>query len=195
MSIHSLSTMSDVQLVELAANDDQEAFACLLGRYNAMIHAKASAKSKLCDSDITDDLAQEAAIGFLNAVRSYDPGKGASFRTYADRCVENVLISEIRRYQNSGNSVLNGHESFDDAALSGRCMMDARSSDPEGYVLDGETASAVYAGLSGFERSVLELRLEGKSYEDTARELGVNVKAVDNAIQRVRQKFKSSKRS
>ena len=187
--------MSDAELVELAAKNDQEAFACLFGRYNAMIHAKASAKSRLCDSDITDDLAQEAAIGFLNAVRSYDPSKGASFHTYADRCIENALISEIRRYLSVSNSAIDCHEQLDDAAISSSYYMDSSSKDPEGLVLDGESASAVYSGLSKLERSVLELRLKGMSYEDISKKLGISAKSVDNAIQRVRQKFKSSKHS
>ena len=193
MQVNQLSALTDTELVELARSEDQEAFACLLGRYNGMIHAKACSKAKICGSDSLDDLSQEAAIGFLNAVRNFDASKGASFRTYAQRCVENVLISEVRRYLNDKNEPLHNHQPLDAPDLNGPFLVDETASDIEGYVLSGETQSAVLDELSDFERAVVELRLDGMSYEDAAKTLGVSVKSIDNAIQRVRQKFRSSK--
>ena len=186
MPINSLSSKSDAELAFMASvNDDQEAFACLFGRFNAMIHAKAVEKSRLCGSDITDDLAQEAAIGFLNAVRSYDPSKGASFRTYAERCVDNILGSAIRTYLSGKNSLLNEHLQYDAVNLSDDLIV----STPD------EFAMSVLAGLSDLEKSVVDMRLRDMSYEETAKALGISVKSVDNAIQRVRQKFKSLKKN
>ena len=68
----------------------------------------------------------------------------------------------------------------------------AESDDTAGYVIFGESESAVLSELSELERSVIQMRLRGMSYEETAQALGISVKSVDNAIQRVRQKFKSS---
>jgi RNA polymerase sigma factor, sigma-70 family len=189
-----LSAMTDADLAALAKQDDQEAFACLLGRYTGMIHAKASSKCEICGIDSIDDLTQDAAIGFLNAVRHYDASKGASFRTFAERCVENVLVSEVRHYLSSKNAPLNHHRQLDDPEISQEILLSAASVDPEGVLLDDEAHSAVLDGLSEFERSVVELRLDGMSYEDAAKKLGVSVKSIDNAIQRVRQKFKSAKK-
>ena len=45
--------------------------------------------------------------------------------------------------------------------------------------------------LSPFERQVLRRYLSAYSYEDMARQLGSSVKAVDNALQRVRRKLRS----
>ena len=45
--------------------------------------------------------------------------------------------------------------------------------------------------LSPLEYDVLMQILEGKSYEETAKELELNVKSVDNAMQRVRKKLKN----
>ena len=193
MPMNSFSSQSDAALAQLAAQDDQEAFACLLGRYNAMIHAKALAKSERCGCDITDDMAQEAAIGFLNAVRSYDPAKGASFRTYAERCIDNVLISAVRAYFSEKNTVFTGHSQLDDPGVGKKASL-SEMDDPEGYVLTGQSELAVLSELSELERAVISMRFKGMSYEETAQALGVNVKAVDNAIQRVRQKFISSRR-
>ena len=191
--MNSFSAKTDAELALLASHDDQEAFACLFGRYNAMIHAKAQLKSRSCGCDVTDDMAQEAAIGFLNAVRSYDPEKGASFRTYAERCVDNVLTSAVRAYFNEKNTAFTGHTQLDDPGVSKKSFT-LKLDDPEEYLMTGQLESEVLAGLSELERSVIVMRLKGMSYEETAQALGVNVKAVDNAIQRVRQKLKASGR-
>lgn len=193
MSVHSFSAMSDEELVSLASADDQEAFACLFGRFNAMIYGKAVAKSRRCGGDLTDDMAQEAAIGFLNAVRSYDASKGVSFRTFAEHCVENVLVSAVRGFFSGNQALLKEHAPLDDSEYSGASAVS--SDDPEGYVVDAasgsELAAHVFSGLTELERSVVEMRLRDLSYEETARALGISVKSVDNAIQRVRQKLRS----
>lgn len=191
--MNSFSAKTDAELALLASHDDQEAFACLFGRYNAMIHAKALLRSERCGCDVTDDMAQEAAIGFLKAVRSYDPEKGASFRTYAERCVDNVLTSAVRAYFNEKNTAFTGHTQLDDPGVSKKSFT-LKLDDPEEYLMTGQLESEVLAGLSELERSVIVMRLKGMSYEETAQALGVNVKAVDNAIQRVRQKLKASGR-
>lgn len=193
MPMNSFSAKSDEELACMAANDDQEAFACLLGRFSAMIYAKAVAKSRQCGCDVTDDMAQEAAIGILNAVRSYHSEKGASFRTYAERCVDNVLTSAVRSYFSGKNTVINEHSQLNESSVAG--MGDSSmGADPEWYVLSEESKSAIFAQLSETERDIVELRLSGMSYEETAKALGLNVKTVDNAIQRVRKKFRSAKK-
>ena len=193
--MNGLSELSDSALAARAAADDQEAFACLLGRYSAMITAKATAKSRICGCDIVDDLSQEAAIGFLKAVRSYDAAKGASFRTYAERCVENVLSSAVRSYVSQKNLPLNNHEEFNDAEMTAVVGAYGLSGDPEGYVFYddgvGRLTQAILSELTELERSVVNLRIDGLSYEQTAAKLGISVKSVDNAIQRVRQKMRS----
>ena len=44
--------------------------------------------------------------------------------------------------------------------------------------------------LSQYERSVIQLYLGGRSYEDIAARLGSTAKSVDNALQRVRRKLR-----
>ncbi|MBQ9901571.1 MAG: sigma-70 family RNA polymerase sigma factor [Clostridia bacterium] len=186
--MNSYAARSDAELALMASDDDQAAFACLFGRYNAMMHAKAVEKSRVCGVDITDDMAQEAAIGFLHAVRSFDPSKGARFRTYAEKCVDNVLTSAVRSYLSGKNAILNNSVLLSGAetefGMDSQDILDARDVD-----------SAFMSRLSGLERAVAELRVKGLTYEETAASLGISLKSVDNAIQRIRQKYRASKRS
>lgn len=190
--------MSDNELVALANDDNQAAFACLLGRYSSMIHTKAVAKSRLCGCDIVDDLSQEAAIGFFHAVKNYDASKGTQFRTYAEVCVENVLISAVRSYVSQKNQPLNDHSEFVDSEILGSVIsygLSEASGDPEGHVFESESVSrlmeTISSELTDLEKAVIGMRIRGFSYEKTAQRLGISVKSVDNAIQRVRQKMKS----
>ena len=50
-------------------------------------------------------------------------------------------------------------------------------------------AAELDALLSGFEKSVLALYLEGLSFSEMARRLGRPVKSVDNAVTRIRSKL------
>ena len=43
--------------------------------------------------------------------------------------------------------------------------------------------------LSDFERQVLSAFLDGKSYQEIAESIGSHVKAVDNALQRIKKKL------
>ena len=64
---------------------------------------------------------------------------------------------------------------------------------PEELVLARESKEELYSAfrdrLSGLEKKVLDLYLDGLSYQDIANRLGKDGKAVDNAVQRIRRKM------
>ena len=101
MHFGNLSDLSDEKLAKLAADGNDESMAILISRISPL--ARAHAASKYGSSVEFDDLAQEGMIGFLNAVSTYDESKGASFRTYAVSCINNRMISAIRRNSKKSN--------------------------------------------------------------------------------------------
>ena len=40
----------------------------------------------------SEDLLQEGMLGLLKAIREYDPGRDAAFRTFAETCIRNRLL-------------------------------------------------------------------------------------------------------
>ena len=44
-----------------------------------------------------DDIVQIAWIGFIQAVRGYDPARGCAFSTYAVPCMLNVMLDSLRK--------------------------------------------------------------------------------------------------
>ena len=165
--------------VAQAAAGDQEAFAAVMRRMTPLIHTQIRA----CRTDGTEDedLAQEALMGLLAAVRTYRPDGGAAFTTYATACIRNRLLSAARR---SATQEVPFEEDMDPPDP---------HSDPA-LVLQEQDALADLLGrlrgrLTPLEYSVLLLRLSECPYEEIARRLEVSKKAVDNAVQRLRRKL------
>lgn len=53
----------------------------------------------------SEDLFQEGMMGLLSAVRSFERGRDASFRTYAEICIRRRLYSAIRRPKAANTSL------------------------------------------------------------------------------------------
>ena len=82
---------SDLSLIRQCRGGSQRAAAALIARYAGLVHMSVS-RIAVVGSD-PEDLLQEAYMGLMSAIRSYDPQRGASFRTYAYTCVGNSLIN------------------------------------------------------------------------------------------------------
>ena len=75
-------------------------------------------------------------------------------------------------------------------------MASQKTSDPEELVVTQEVSDdirqRIRQNLSELESQVLESYLEGKSYQEMARDLGRHVKSIDNALQRVKRKIEKN---
>ncbi len=131
-----------------------------------------------------DDLAQEASLGLLAAVRAFRPDGGASFTTFATTCIRNRLTSVARR----GTKIrIEEPLSEDDAPAQDP------AGDPAAQLLERESFSHLQEQLrrrlTDLEYRVLLARLSDLSYDEIATHLGVSKKTVDNAVQRLRRKM------
>ncbi len=132
-----------------------------------------------------EDLMQEAFLGLLRAVRTFD-GKSSTFATYASTCVKNSVISALRRYVYRHNEVsLEGIE-----LTAEETVLDS----PEIALIDVETTNGLHdkfvSVLSAYEKTVFEMYLAEIPYVTMAKKLGKNEKSIDNAIQRIKAKLK-----
>lgn len=179
--------LSDEEIAVLAAAGDDEAMAHLISAVTPIAKAKASGFAKARISN--EDLMQEGMLGFLDAVKKFDPSKGVPFRAFAETCINNRIVSAVRMNFNSKNAALSNAVSFEaensDIVTGG---------DPADIVSDKfETeylAELLSSGLSDFEKQVINLRLRNMSYAQIAQELCRSEKAVDNALQRIKSKMR-----
>lgn len=190
------NAFKDEELCLLAAQGDPQAEEQLILRYRRTVLV--SARSYFLMGGDNEDLVQEGMIGLLKAIRFYNPQRGASFRTYASRCVNHALISAVTAAARNKHLPLNNSISLETPILNGNSNYlfgqgADTIADPEELMITQEELNerlvSIQNQLSSFERRILEYYLKGLSYSEIARQVGRPVKSVDNAVQRVRRKL------
>ncbi|MCD7847180.1 MAG: sigma-70 family RNA polymerase sigma factor [Oscillospiraceae bacterium] len=172
--------MTESELLGIAGSDD---LACseLISRHLETVKRLAGFYS--VGGFDYDDLYSEGLEGLMNAVKTFDDEKGASFGTYANSCISNRMINSLRR----STRIKSSEEPFEDIEI-------ADTGSPESILLSSESTDELKelaeSRLSKLERDVLWSYLEGKRHAETAEELGITPKSVDNALQRIRRKFR-----
>ena len=165
-----------------------------LGRYSGLV--RSCARPLFLAGGDSEDLIQEGMFGLIRAIREYDGAKAASFRTFAEVCIRNRLISALRAASRDKHSPLNQSVPLDTPFFDGNSYpfgaLRASSADPEELIIDrdrvAEALESTRKQLSEFEAKILGLYLDGLSCQEIAKEVGKSPKSVDNAVQRVRRK-------
>ena len=183
-SLHQGENMQEIlQLVERARSGDEAALAALITRFMPAI--RAAAARAVCPGLDFDDAVQEGLIALFHAAKTFDPGREASFATYANACIRNAAADAAKAAQRRKHAPLNTSVPLEEQQS---------APGPEEAILEDEryvsTMRTIEEKLSARERQVLALFLLGESYGAIAKRLGVTEKAVDNALQRVRAKLR-----
>ena len=188
---------SDEELCARVAAGEREAEEALVKRYTRLVR-QITRPYFLAGGD-SEDLIQEGMVGLLAAIREYDPGRAASFRTYAEVCIKHRLLSVVKAAARDKHTPLNNSVSFETPLFDGKGDGYAYRApgrqweDPEEIFLSREAfrerMEALMGQLSGFEANVLRLYLNGLSYSEIAAEVNKSPKSVDNAVQRIRRKL------
>ncbi|MBQ4482208.1 MAG: sigma-70 family RNA polymerase sigma factor [Lachnospiraceae bacterium] len=197
-----MSLYSDEEIIENVREGEASGIDELFERYKDVVRSIASTMYLIGGEN--DDLIQEGMIGLFKAVQEYDPGRDASFGTFARLCITRQIYSAVKASSRKKHIPLNTYVSLyeenKDDDESGRSvevqdmLRAGNATDPEQVVLSNEKSEeierAIEQELSPLEKNVLELYVTGMSYSDIADVLGKNEKAMDNAIQRIRGKLR-----
>lgn len=186
---------SDAQLQRLAAAGDRVAEEELVKRYMQLVRA-CSRPLFLAGGD-SEDLIQEGMFGLLSAIREFDTDNGTSFRTFAEHCIKMRLYSAIKSASRMKHFPLNDGMSLEQLSEESNSQLSACNESfhrmPEDLILARESKEELYNALSNclskLESKVLDLFLDGLSYQDIGSRLGKDTKSVDNAVQRIRHKL------
>ena len=184
-------TVSDENLCRLAQQGDRNAEEQVVVRYFGLV--KACARPYFLAGGDGEDLIQEGMLGLLTAIRSFEGGRDASFRTFAEICIRSRLYSAVRAAQGSKHSPLNHSVSFEPPLFDGTSAhLFSSEESPEDVVIGREELrerlDALKGQLSGFEAEILSYYLGGLSCAEIASQVGRSTKSVDNAVQRIRRK-------
>ena len=163
--------MTNEQLCSLAREGDKAAEAALIENILPSIRITAANIQKRYSGILleTDDLVQEAMIGVLRAIQTYDPETGNLFLTYAQTIAENAMLDYIRKCASAipaSGSILSLDASppgFDSEAnvTYADILPDDYSKNPEQLFIRQETITEVRNALeeiSDRERAYLHYR-------------------------------------
>lgn len=181
-----LEALSDEELAVLS-HESVEAEAVLLMRYFRLVrfHARRYA-TNLTDAE---DFMQEGFVALLRAMKQFDNSREIKFSSFAQTCMINSMKSLLRHEKSVAvptEDLLQKMENF------GKYIDDDT---PESIFIQKESyencRTQVMAMLSNKEWDVLQCILHGCSYEQTAKQLKISLKSVDNAMQRIRKKMRA----
>ena len=192
-------SFSDEELICRLRDGENEINEYILNKYKNLVRAKA--KTMYILGADSEDLIQEGMIGLFKAVKDYDPGRDASFLTFAELCVSRQMYTAVtasgRKKHlplNSYVSIYAGEDSEEGTPSVAETVSAGNDSNPEELIIDKENVERIEklieTELSAFEKQTIELYLIGMNYTEIARVLGKDEKSTDNALQRAKAKIK-----
>jgi len=185
------------RLLAAARRGDRLAERQVLDLYEPMVRRIAG--SLYLPGGEREDLAQEARLGILAAIRAWDPGRSVPFRCFAWLCglrEANTAVSAARaaKHQPLNHArPLHRPVGEEGAALEDTLVATGRpDDDPVAKTLGRERLRGILdctRALTDLERGALALSANDCTHRDSARVLGVGERAVNNALQRARRKL------
>lgn len=193
--------INDQEAIFLVKENNQEAQEILLSKYKYIIDIlvkKYIRMAYLLKID-QNDLYQEATLGFMDALHSYQDNKLAGLPRFITICIERKLQNVIKKASTQKNKVLTEslslEQSYNDLATP---LMEIISDNNKNNPLINltekeeydELVSKINNILSQQEYEVYSLLISGINYIDIATLLDKTPKQIDNTIQRMRSKIK-----
>lgn len=178
-----INEYSDEELCALVADGCREAEEELVKRYLRPV--RVCARPYFLAGGDSEDLIQEAMFGLLKAIREFDPGRDARFKTFAEVCIRNRIRSAVTNAARSKHAPLNDSVPFESP------MLGVGASPEEQYISreeETELLTCLEQQLSPLEHRVFDFFLLGLSYQEISEQVGRSIKSVDNAVQRIRRK-------
>lgn len=193
--------MTDEELIAKLQSErhNEKMMDYILDKYKPLVRKKANAVF-LIGGD-TDDLIQEGMIGLFKAIRDYDATKESAFFHFAEICITRQLYKVVEASNRKKHAPLNTYVSFySKAGEEGHSLADTLMSgemdNPEQLMIDQENVMLFWEklkkNLSRMERQVLDEYLSGLNYQQIADKMGKSPKAIDNALQRIKNKIRQS---
>ena len=193
-----VESATDEELVELYRDGVPTAIEALLTRYRNF--ARLKARSYFLVGADKEDILQEGMIGLYKAIKGFNAAREASFRSFAEVCITRQIITAVKTATRQKHLHLNQSVSLsrpltgdDTGGVLEDVIQTQQVTDPAELVISHDELRSIKIAfgelLSDFEVEVLHMYVEGNTYDEIARNLSRHVKAVDNALQRIKRKL------
>lgn len=146
-----------------------------------------------------NDLIQEGLLGLTNAIHHFNEQKDSTFYTFATTCIKHKMISTVVATKRLKNKILNESipiDSVDDEgdAYSLEYLIGDDTANPENILMNNEYQShfidLAREKLTPLESAVFELKMSGFGYKEISEILDKDIKVIDNALQRIKNKLR-----
>ncbi len=184
------------RLIRAAKRGDRAAETRLLELYEPMVR-HLTRTMHLAGGD-REDLAQEARLGVLGAIRAWDPERRVPFKSFAWLCAIREARMAVNASRAGKHQPLNAARTLHRADDDGHALEETLEAtgrpdeDPVAKLLGRERLQGILeraTRLTELERRALALSATDHSHRQCARKLGVGERAVNNALQRARRKL------
>jgi RNA polymerase sigma-H factor len=185
------------RLIRAASRGDRVAEARLLTLYEPM--ARRIARTLHMPGGEREDLAQEARLGILDAIRAWDPERRVPFKSFAWLCAVRQARMAVNAARAGKHQPLNGARTLHRiAGENGHALEDTLEAtgspddDPVAKTLGRERLRSILQRaptLTDLERRALALSAIDHNHRECAARLGVGERAINNALQRARRKL------
>lgn len=192
---------SEETIIREAQKGDNQAVNLLIQRNMDIVYAKA--RYFFIKGLDREDVIQEGLVGLYKAIRDYREDRSASFRGFAQLCIHRQLVSAIKRANRQKHIPLNSSTSidrsidFNEGSRSYKEIIPNSDKNLEDKYIYKEQLKILFKvldeTLTNLEKEVFIQYLENKSYQEISKNLQVNIKTVDNALQRARKKIEKIK--
>lgn len=190
------------EIIKKAKDGNKLAIEYLINQNMDIVYAKA--KYFFIKGLDKEDVIQEGMLGLFKAIRDYQPAREASFRGFSQLCVHRQLISAIKRANRQKHQPLNNstsiNKTYDYDNESGRSFSEIlpdKKKKLEDQFVYKEIINLVFQEiekeLTELEKNVFYEYLDDRTYKEISQKLEINVKTVDNALQRARKKIEEIK--
>ena len=105
------TAFAEEDVVLMAQAGDEAASEYIISKYRTL--AKTKSHIYFIAGGDPDDVIQEGMIGIFKAIRDFDPGRDAGFRTFAELCINRQIVTAIKAANRQKYKILNESVSID----------------------------------------------------------------------------------
>jgi len=189
-----MMNQNDYELVFLAQEGNEDAINLIYQKYKPIIVKKSKNAIVFASHHGIEinDIMQEAFIGLEEAIRNFSQDTEATFYTFATLCIDRQIASYLRKMTSGKDRILNEAITINDSLE--KTMRDEM--DIEKYFIgkdnNKEIAMLIREKLTDFEKRAFDLRISGYSFDEIAKKLNKDIKAIYNTFFRIREKIKKN---
>ena len=185
---------NDYELVFLAQEGNEDAINLIYQKYKPIIIKKSKNAIVFASHHGIEinDIMQEGFIGLDEAIRNFSQDTDATFYTFATLCIDRQIASYLKKMTSGKDRILNEAITINDSLE--KTMRD--NMDIEKYFIGRDNNEEITVNirqkLTNFEKKAFDLRLKGYSFEEIAKTLNKDMKAIYNTFFRIREKIKKN---